>query len=166
MHCCGRTTPRQDAPGRTVIETRRAQRSFGDGLIAAEVADLHEVWMRQADRVLDDPQIVAPVYEALAQRRPNSRSRGRPGSSAEVVLRLLVLKHLRNWSYEVLEREVRANLVYRDFTRVRSWICAIGAGPNATPQRPIVLASGTLPPPTRVKSRYTRLARTSRSSTS
>jgi transposase, IS5 family len=34
------------------------------------------------------------------------------------VLRLLVLKHTRNWSYGVLEREVRANLVYRDFTRV------------------------------------------------
>jgi len=33
-----------------------------------------------------------------------------------MVLRLLVLKH--NWSYEVLEREVRANLVYRDFTHV------------------------------------------------
>ena len=35
-----------------------------------------------------------------------------------MVLRLLILKHIRNWSYEVLEREVRANLVYRDFTRV------------------------------------------------
>jgi IS5 family transposase len=35
-----------------------------------------------------------------------------------MVLRLLILKHARNWSYEVLEREVRANLVYRDFTRV------------------------------------------------
>jgi IS5 family transposase len=34
------------------------------------------------------------------------------------VLRLLILKHVRNWSYYVLEREVRANLVYRDFTRV------------------------------------------------
>jgi len=30
----------------------------------------------------------------------------------------LTLKHIRNWSYEELEREVRANLVYRDFTRV------------------------------------------------
>src|SRR5262245_40699380 len=37
---------------------------------------------------------------------------------AEVVLGLLNLKHIRNWSYAVLEREVRANLVYRDFTRV------------------------------------------------
>ena len=35
-----------------------------------------------------------------------------------MVLRLLTLKHIRNWSYDALEREVRANLVYRDFTRV------------------------------------------------
>jgi transposase, IS5 family len=35
-----------------------------------------------------------------------------------MVLRLLTLKHIRNWSYAVLEREVRANLVYRDFARV------------------------------------------------
>jgi IS5 family transposase len=37
---------------------------------------------------------------------------------AEVLLRLLWLKHIRNWSYNVLEREVRANLVYRAFTRI------------------------------------------------
>jgi transposase, IS5 family len=35
-----------------------------------------------------------------------------------VVVRLLILKHIRNWSYEKLEREVRANLVHRDFTHV------------------------------------------------
>ena len=74
--------------------------------------------MKQADQLLDDAEIVAAVYEALAKRHPQSRKRGRPGTPAEVVLRLLVLKHMRNWSYEVLEREVRANLVYRDFTRV------------------------------------------------
>ena len=61
---------------------------------------------------------MAAVYEALVKRHPQSRKRGRPGTPAEVVLRLLVLKHMRNWSYGVLEREVRANLVYRDFTRV------------------------------------------------
>ena len=101
-----------------MIKTHRAQRSFGDGLIAEEVKDLHEAWMNHADRLLGDPEIVAAVYEALAKRRPQSRKRGRPGTPAEVVLHLLVLKHMRNWSYEVLEREVRANLVYRDFTRV------------------------------------------------
>ena len=101
-----------------MIDMRRAQRSFGDGLIAAEVKDLREGWMEYADRLLDDEAMVAAVYEALAKRRPKSRSRGRRGAPAEMVLRLLVLKHVRNWSYEVLEREVRANLVYRDFTRV------------------------------------------------
>ena len=89
-----------------MIEMRRAQLSFGDGLIAEEVSDLREGWMEPADRVLADEQIVAAVYEALARRHPKSRSRGRLGAPAEMVLRLLILKHIRNWSYGVLEREV------------------------------------------------------------
>jgi IS5 family transposase len=101
-----------------MIEMRRAQLSFGDGLIAEEVSDLREDWMKHADEVLADETIVVIVYEALAKRHPNSRRRGRRGRPADVVLRLLTLKHIKNWSYEKLEREVRANLVYRDFTRV------------------------------------------------
>ena len=101
-----------------MIEMRRTQLSFGDGLIAEEVSDLREGWMTHADAVLADEDIIAAVYEALAKRHPKSRCRGRRGAPADVVLRLLILKHIRNWSYEVLEREVRANLVYRDFTRV------------------------------------------------
>ncbi|MET0720543.1 MAG: ISNCY family transposase [Tardiphaga sp.] len=97
---------------------RRRQLSFADGLIAEEVSDLRDGWMEHADAVLADESIVSAVYEALAKRHPKSRSRGRYGAPAEVVLRLLILKHVRNWSYAVLEREVRANLVYRDFTRV------------------------------------------------
>jgi IS5 family transposase len=101
-----------------VIEARRLQRSFGDGLIAAEIKDLQESWMQHADVVLQDDAIISAVHQALAHRHPNSRSHGRPGFPAEMVLRLLILKHVRNWSYAILEREVRANLVYRDFTRV------------------------------------------------
>lgn len=101
-----------------MIEMRRRQLSFGDGLISEEISDLRESWMTHADAVLADEDIVAAVYEALGKRHPKRRCRGRRGAPAETVLRLLVLKHIRNWSYEVLEREVRANLVYRDFTRV------------------------------------------------
>jgi len=101
-----------------VIKMRRAQLTFGDGLIDHEVKDLREKWMIHADQVLEDEHLVATVYEALAKRRPKSRSRGRHATPAEVVLRLLILKHTRNWSYAVLEHEVRANLVYRNFTRV------------------------------------------------
>ena len=101
-----------------MIENRRRQLSFGYGLIPEEVSDLHESWMKHADAVLADEEIVTIVYEALGNRHPKSRSRGRHGVPAETVLRLLILKHVRNWSYQTLEREVRANLVYRDFTRV------------------------------------------------
>jgi transposase, IS5 family len=97
---------------------RRAQLKFRDHWVAEEVADLREDWMDHADRILDDDAIVTAVYEALGKRHPKSRRRGRRGAPAEMVLRLLVLKHVRNWSFEVLEREVRANLVYRDFARV------------------------------------------------
>jgi IS5 family transposase len=101
-----------------LIEPTRAQLSFAEGLINEEVGPLWEEWMRRVDALLADPQLVQIVYEALARRWPNSRTRGRPGTPADVVLRLLLLKHMRNWSYHILEREVRANLVYRQFTRV------------------------------------------------
>jgi transposase, IS5 family len=101
-----------------MIEARRVQLNFADGLIAEEVSDLWEDWMRPVDRVLEDEQLISAVYEALAKRCPKSRTRGRLGTPAEVVLRLLLRRRIRNWSYEIVEREVRANLVYRAFTRV------------------------------------------------
>src|ERR1700704_2900728 len=119
MTCCARMRGRQSRAGaENMIEMRRAQRSFGDGLIAEEVGDLRDDWMQYADQVLADETLVTLVYDALGKRHPKSKSRGRQGVAAEVVLRLLILKHIRNWSYAVVEREVRANLVYRDFTRV------------------------------------------------
>ena len=74
--------------------------------------------MRQADKVLEDEQLINAVYEGLLKRHPKSRTRGRLGVPAEIVLRMLLLKHIRNWSFSVVEREVRGNLVYREFTRV------------------------------------------------
>src|SRR4029453_6056717 len=118
MICCVRNGLHRRPEGSSMIEMRRAQLSFGDGLIAEEVSDLREDWMEHADAVLADEDIVAGGAEALAGRHAKSPTRGRGGAPGEVVLRLLILKHARNWSYEVLEREVRANLVYRDFTRV------------------------------------------------
>jgi len=104
-----------------VIDLRRpAQHTFGEGLIAEETTGLWEPWMRQADRILEDEQLIQAVQEALLKRRPKSRTRGRRGYPAEIVLRMLLLKHIRNWSFGELEREVRPNLVYREFTRIGS----------------------------------------------
>jgi transposase, IS5 family len=101
-----------------VVKYRRLQGTFADGFIADEVSDLWEPWMRYADQAIDDDQLLEIVRAALIQRCRKSRTRGRPGTTAEVTLRLLLLKHIRDWSYETLTREVRANLVYREFTRI------------------------------------------------
>jgi IS5 family transposase len=101
-----------------VIELSRRQLDFGDGLIAEEVGELWEDWMRHVDAVLDDPQLLDAAYQALARRWTHSRTCGRRGTPVDVVVRLLILKHIRNWSYAALEREVRSNLVYRQFTRI------------------------------------------------
>ena len=82
--------------------------------------------MRELDRILDDEQLVEPVYEALSKRHLRSRNRGRPGTPAEVVLRLLVLKHIYNWSFDETELEVHASLLYRQLARVGA-----GAVPDA-----------------------------------
>jgi transposase, IS5 family len=103
-----------------MIQLRHHQPNLCDGFWAEEVSDLWEPWMRVADRLLQDEALVDHVYEAQAKRHKHSRTRGRKQTPSEVVLRLLILKHVRNWSYDVLEREVRANLVYRDFTRIGS----------------------------------------------
>lgn len=77
-----------------------------------------EEWMVAADELLGDEQVLDLVAQALAKRFPQSRRRGRPSTPAEVIMRLLVLKHARDWSFETLEREVKANLAYRKFTRI------------------------------------------------
>src|SRR5580658_791027 len=101
-----------------MIQLRHEDRSLWDGVWAEEVGDLWEPWMRAADRLLEDEELLTQVFEAQGRRWKKSRTRGRRQTPAEVVLRLMLLKHARNWSYEVLEREVRANLVYREFTRI------------------------------------------------
>jgi IS5 family transposase len=101
-----------------MIKLRHQQPSLWHRGLAEDIAELWEPWMRLVDELLEDEQLLDTVYEAQGERYPQSRIRGRIQTPAEVLLRLLLLKHVRNWSYDVLEREVRANLVYRAFTRI------------------------------------------------
>jgi IS5 family transposase len=94
------------------------QKTLWEGVVNEDVRALWEPWMVEVDQLLSDEELVGQVYVAQGERHEKSRTRGRWQTPAEIVLRLLLLKHVRNWSYDVLEREVRANLVYRDFTRI------------------------------------------------
>jgi transposase, IS5 family len=83
---------------------------LNDGLI--------EPTLQRLDEVLTDEQLLEAVLGRLAQPCWQSRTRGRPGTPAEVVLRMLVLKRFRGWSFAETEHEVRASLVYRYLVRV------------------------------------------------
>jgi IS5 family transposase len=100
-----------------MVQRRQRERSLFEVLLP----DGHKLWpdwLRKIDTLLEDEAVIEVVAEALEKRWPQSRRRGRPGTPAEVVIRMLILKHLFDWSYDDLEREVRANLVYRMFTRI------------------------------------------------
>ena len=100
-----------------MVRRRQRERSLFEVLLP----DGHKLWpdwLRRIDTLLEDEAVIETVAQGLEARWPQSRRRGRLGTPAEVVLRMLVLKHLFDWSYDDLEREVRANLVYRAFTRI------------------------------------------------
>ena len=96
----------------------KTQRTLWEGVVDLDVRALWEPWMVQADKLLDDEELIEVVYAAQGERHAHSATRGRAQTPAEIALRLLLLKHVRNWSFDVLEREVTLNLAYRDFARI------------------------------------------------
>jgi transposase, IS5 family len=93
--------------------------------------------MVEADKLLEDDELVDGVYEAQGERYEQSATRGRSQTPAEMVLRLLLLKHVRNWGFDTLERAVKMNLAYRDFTRI-----GLGKVPDAKTLARIAQALG------------------------
>jgi IS5 family transposase len=72
----------------------------------------------QLDKLLDDDALFEAVKADLAGRYPRTLVTGRSSTPVEVVLRLLVVKHLYGWSYEQTEQWVSDSLVLRQFCRV------------------------------------------------
>ncbi len=93
--------------GGAMVRRAYTQRS----LVEVLLPDGDKLWdpiLRRIDAILDDDDLIDRMAEALARRHPRSRCRGRLGTPAAVVLRLLVLKHLYDWSFDECEREVRS----------------------------------------------------------
>lgn len=74
--------------------------------------------LTQLDDLLDDDSLFQAVKADLIRRYPGTASTGRPSTPVEVVMRMLIVKHLYHWSYEQVEQWVSDSLVLRQFCRV------------------------------------------------
>ena len=72
----------------------------------------------ELDQLLEEDALFQDVKRDLAQRHPRTLTRGRPSTPVEVILRMLVAKHLYNWSYEKTENFVSDSITLRQFCRV------------------------------------------------
>src|SRR5438094_5255979 len=84
---------------------------------AKEVMAITDGVLDPLDELLDDPPLIDLAAQALAKRRVRSADFGRPSIAPDRLLRCVILKHVRGWSFRQLERELRASLLYRRFTR-------------------------------------------------
>ena len=66
-------------------------------LVPALSMELDPVLTR-LDQLLDDDTLFQAVKADLAKRHPRTLIDGRPATPVEVVLRMLVVKHLYGWS--------------------------------------------------------------------
>src|SRR5437867_7089188 len=74
--------------------------------------------LTQLDRLLDDDALFHAVKADLLRRYPRTATDGRPSTPVEVIMRMLVVKHLYDWSYEQTEQWVSDSLVLRQFSRL------------------------------------------------
>ena len=82
--------------------------------LAAEIDPV----LRTLDGLLDDDQLYQQVRADFGKRHRYTLVHGRHSTPVEVLLRMLILKHLYQWSYKELEARVKDSLVLRWFCRV------------------------------------------------
>ncbi len=70
------------------------------------------------DTLLDDDILFQQVKADLIRRCPQSARKGRRSTPVEVILRMLAVQHLYQWSYEEAEHYVNDSLVLRQFCRL------------------------------------------------
>jgi IS5 family transposase len=74
--------------------------------------------LRKLDSLLDDDALYQQVRADFGKRYRYTLVHGRHSTPVEVLLRLLILKHLYQWSYQECEGRVADSLVLRWFCRV------------------------------------------------
>jgi IS5 family transposase len=83
-----------------------------------EVAAQTDPVLKELDRLLEDDLLYQQVRADLGKRYRYTLVHGRHSTPVEVILRLLICKHLYQWGYRETEERVGDSLVLRWFCRV------------------------------------------------
>ena len=83
-----------------------------------ELAAQTDPVLKQLDGLLDDDELYWQVRNDLGKRYTLTLVHGRHSTPGEVLLRMLILKHLYGWSFQETEERVKDSLVLRWFCRV------------------------------------------------
>jgi IS5 family transposase len=74
--------------------------------------------LEKIDSYLEDEKLFRMIKKDMAKRQPKTKTTGRKSAPVEVILWMLVVKRLYNYSYEATEKRVRDSLSLRQFCRV------------------------------------------------
>ena len=78
---------------------------------------IHPV-LKELDRLLDDDELYQQARTDFGKRHRFTLVHGRHSTPVEVLLRMLILKHLSQWSYQQTQDRVDENLALRWFCRL------------------------------------------------
>src|SRR5260370_19327726 len=76
--------------------------------------------LSKLDQLLDDDELYQQVRADFGKRHRFTLVHGRHSTPVEVLLRMLICKHLHQWSYQETEEQVDQNLILRWFCRLYS----------------------------------------------
>jgi IS5 family transposase len=83
-----------------------------------QMAERIDPVLKELDQLLDDDALYRQVRADFGKRHQYTLVHGRHSTPVEVLLRMLIVKHLQQWSYQDTEEQVDQNLILRWFCRL------------------------------------------------
>lgn len=94
-----------------------AQKPLPFGGLQGDSIHIYNKELACIDEILCEPLLYEALRQTIIRVSPKNTFKGAKRTAVNRVLRLFVLKHIKNWSYRQLHEELQRNLDYRAFTQ-------------------------------------------------
>ncbi len=101
--------------GKMLVDRYQAEDVFAR---VPQMAERIDPVLKELDQLLDDDALYRQVRADFGKRHQYTLVHGRHSTPVEVLLRMLIVKHLHQWSYQETEEQVDQNLILRWFCRL------------------------------------------------